>query len=93
MALAFIFEGAGFGEWIVLLAVALIVFGPRRLPDAARSFGRFYAKFRRASEGFRRQLFELDNEIRRAESTVEKEAKEAFVIQGNEATAKPALEA
>lgn len=93
MTLAFIFDGAGFGEWIVLLAVALIVFGPRRLPDAARSFGRFYAKFRRASEGFRRQLFELDNEIRRTESTAEKEAKDIFVIEGNEATAKPALEA
>lgn len=91
--LAFIIDGAGFGEWLVLLAVALLVFGPRRLPEAARSFGRTYAKFRRLSEGFRRQLFELDNEIRAAESTVTKEAQDAFVIQGNEATAKPALEA
>ena len=93
MVLAFIFESAGFGEWIVLLAVALMVFGPRRLPEAARSFGRFYAKFRRAAEGFRRQFYELDNEIRSVESSAEKEAKDMFVIEGDEASAKPALEA
>ena len=87
--IAFIFEGAGFGEWIVLLAVALMAFGPKRLPDAARSFGRMYAKFRRASEGFRRQFFELENEVRRAESAAEKEANDIFVIQGNEAAATP----
>ena len=93
MLLAFIFDSVGFGEWLVLLAVALMVLGPRRLPEAARTFGRFYAKFRRASEGFRRQLFELDNEIRAAESTAEKEAQDLFVIDGDEATAKPAIEA
>lgn len=93
MLLAFIFDSVGFGEWLVLLAVALMVLGPRRLPEAARTVGRFYAKFRRASEGFRRQLFELDNEIRAAESTAEKEAQDLFVIDGDEATAKPAIEA
>jgi len=91
--LAFIFESASIGEWFVLLAVALVVVGPKRLPQAARNFGRCYAKFRRAAEGFRRQLFELDAEIARAESDVQREAKDIFVIEGNEATAKPALEA
>lgn len=93
MALAFIFDGAGFGEWLVLLAVALIVFGPRRLPEAMRTFGRFYAKLRRTAEGFRRQLFELDNEVRSAESSLAKDADDMFVIEGDEATAKPAIEA
>ena len=93
MLLAFIFDSVGFGEWLGLLAVALMVLGPRRLPETARTFGGLYAKFRRASEGFRRQLFELDNEIRAAESTAEKEAQDLFVIDGDEATAKPAIEA
>ena len=91
--LAFIFESASVGEWFVLLAVALVVVGPKRLPEAARKVGQFYARFRRAAEGFRRQMFELDAELRRAGADAAKEAQDAFVIEGNEATAKPALEA
>lgn len=90
---AFILESAGFGEWLVLLAVVLIVVGPKRLPSAARSMGRWYAKMRRVAEGFKRQLSELDSEIQRAERDTEREVKDVFVINGDEASAKPALEA
>lgn len=91
--LALIFDSAGIGEWLVLAAVAIVVVGPRRLPAAAREFGKYYAKFRRASEGFRRQLMELDAEIERTENGVEKKLEGAFKIEGDEAGAKPFLEA
>ena len=93
MTLAFIIDGAGFGEWIILLAVVLIVFGPRRLPEVARTIGRASAKFHRMAEGFRRELLDLDNEIANAGSKASREADEFFKIDGDEASAEPAIEA
>ncbi len=89
---AFIFDSVGFGEWFVLLAVVLIVIGPRNLPDAMRKFGRLYAKFRRHAESFKRQLLEMDAEVNRMVSDAEREAQGAFTIDGDEATATPAQE-
>jgi TatA/E family protein of Tat protein translocase len=45
--------GIGMTELIVILVVALIVFGPTRLPELARSLGRAMAEFRRASTDLR----------------------------------------
>ena len=79
MALAIIFDSVGAGEWLVLLAVLLVVMGPKRLPSTARKIGSYYAKFRRAAESFKRQLMDMDYEIerefRKAEEEVTLEAK------------------
>lgn len=77
MAFALIFDSVGAGEWVVLLAVLLIVMGPKRLPSTLRTFGSYYAKFRRAAESFKRQLLEMDNEIQREVAKVEQEVAEA----------------
>ena len=73
MALALIFDSVGVGEWFTLLAVVLIVIGPKRLPETARKFGNYYSKFRRAAESFKRQLMEMDTEINRAIDDASKE--------------------
>ena len=39
----------GFPELIVIFVVALLVFGPKRLPELGRSLGRGLQEFRRAS--------------------------------------------
>lgn len=93
MLLGFIAESAGLGEWLVLLAVILVVAGPKRLPAIARRIGSMYGKFCRAAEGFKRELYEIEEKVRRAETSADESAKDFFVIEGNEATAKPALEA
>jgi len=41
--------GIGMPELIVILVVALIVLGPKRLPEVARSLGKAMAEFRRQS--------------------------------------------
>ena len=41
-------------ELIVILVIALIVFGPRKLPDLGKSLGHAMAQFRRASDDFKR---------------------------------------
>jgi sec-independent protein translocase protein TatA len=43
-------------ELIVILIVALIVFGPKRLPEIGRTLGRSLNEFRRASSDLRREL-------------------------------------
>ena len=80
MTLAVIFDSIGFGEWFVLLAVVLIVVGPKRLPSAARTFGQYYSKFRRAAENFKRQLLDMDTEFTKAVQEVEKQPADAFTV-------------
>jgi Tat protein translocase TatB subunit len=46
----------GLSELLIILAVALIVLGPKKLPEVARSLGRGLAQFRRASEDLRRSI-------------------------------------
>ena len=43
----------GFQELILILVVALLVFGPTRLPELGRALGRAMREFRRATEEFR----------------------------------------
>jgi TatA/E family protein of Tat protein translocase len=46
--------GLGMTEVIVILVIALIVFGPRKLPDLGKSLGQAMSQFRRASDDFKR---------------------------------------
>lgn len=48
--------GIGMPELLIILVVALLVLGPKRLPDVARSLGRGMAEFRRASSELRSTL-------------------------------------
>lgn len=45
--------GIGVPELLVILAIALLVLGPKRLPEVARSLGRGMNEFRRASSELR----------------------------------------
>jgi len=63
--------GIGMPELVVILVVALIVLGPKRLPEAARGLGKAFAELRRATSGITEELdnaqIMLDEEIRTAE--------------------------
>jgi sec-independent protein translocase protein TatB len=53
--------GIGAQELAIILVVALLVFGPKRLPELARTLGRGLAEFRRASSDLRQTInFELE---------------------------------
>jgi Tat protein translocase TatB subunit len=50
----FILDSVGNSELLLILAAALIFFGPRRLPQLSRQIGKSLHEFRRASEDFKR---------------------------------------
>jgi len=49
-----IMMGLGMGEVVLILVIALVVFGPRKLPELGKSLGQAMSQFRRASEDFKR---------------------------------------
>lgn len=49
-----ILESLGSTELVFILVMALVFFGPRKLPQISRSLGKNIAEFRRASEDFKR---------------------------------------
>ena len=61
------FGPLGFPELVIIFVVALLVFGPRKLPDLGRSLGKSLAEFKRASNELRSTL---DDEIRADERKV-----------------------
>ena len=58
----------GTPELFVVLIVALLVLGPQRLPDAARSIGKAVSEFRRVTGGFQTEvrdaMTQLENEVK-----------------------------
>ena len=48
--------GIGFGEMVIILLVALIVLGPSKLPEMAKSMGKGYAEFMRAMRDVRAEV-------------------------------------
>jgi sec-independent protein translocase protein TatB len=50
----FVFEFLGTTELLVVAVVALILFGPRKLPEIGRTVGKAIGEFKRASDDFKR---------------------------------------
>ena len=50
--------GIGMPELIIILVIALLVIGPHKLPELAKSLGKGLAEFKKASEDFQRNIQE-----------------------------------
>jgi sec-independent protein translocase protein TatB len=59
-------ELANLGMWdsLILMVMALVVFGPRRLPEIGRQIGKLMYEVRKASNDFK---FQMEEELRKAE--------------------------
>ncbi|HZH13666.1 MAG TPA: Sec-independent protein translocase protein TatB, partial [Archangium sp.] len=57
----------GAGELILIVVVALLVLGPQKLPEFARTIGKFVREFRRQTDEVRtvveREFYKMDQEI------------------------------
>jgi sec-independent protein translocase protein TatA len=60
--------GLGFPELMLIFVIALIVFGPKKLPELGRSVGRELAEFKKASEDFQESM---KAEMKDVEKTVQ----------------------
>lgn len=69
--------GIGAPELVIILVVALVVLGPKRLPELAKGLGRTLGEFRRATSGISEELSNarimLEEEVRQAEQTAQQE--------------------
>ena len=61
--------GMGMPEIILILAIALIVLGPKKLPEIAKSLGRGIAEFKKATQEFKENL-QVDNDLKEARDTI-----------------------
>ena len=61
--------GLGMGEMFVIMVIALIIFGPRKLPEMGKTLGKAMGQFRRASEDFKR-TWEQEVDIEKTKSYI-----------------------
>jgi sec-independent protein translocase protein TatB len=71
-------EFASLGMWdsFILMVMALVVFGPRRLPEIGRQIGKLMYEFRKASNDFK---FQMEEELRTAEDADRRKKEEERV--------------
>jgi sec-independent protein translocase protein TatA len=70
------FGSIGMPELIIIFVIALIIFGPRKLPELGRSLGKSLAEFKKASNELKNTLEEeirLDEQRSNLEAAREKE--------------------
>jgi sec-independent protein translocase protein TatB len=58
------YANLGMADSLILMVMALVVFGPRRLPQIGRQIGKLMYEFRKASNDFK---FQMEEELRNAE--------------------------
>jgi len=74
------FGSIGMPELVIILVIALIVFGPRKLPELGRSLGKSIGEFRKASNELKSTLEEeiRVEEVREQRAKMEAEQKSAI---------------
>ena len=67
----------GFENSLILMVLALVVFGPRRLPEIGRQIGKLMYEVRKASNDFK---FQMEDELRKAEDADRRKKEEALAL-------------
>ncbi|HIJ87814.1 MAG TPA: TatA/E family twin arginine-targeting protein translocase [Desulfuromonadales bacterium] len=76
--------GIGMPEMIIILVIALIVIGPHKLPELAKSLGKGLAEFKKATDDFQKNVQE---ESRKSEEKSEPPPQVASVVTPHVETA------
>ena len=83
------FGSLGMPELIVIFVIALIIFGPRKLPELGKSLGKSIAEFKRASNELKSTL---EEEIRMEEQRTVTPVAAASTTPDPQAAADPAVQ-
>ncbi len=70
----------GFPELVIIFIVALVIFGPRKLPELGRSLGKGLTEFKRASNELKRTW---EDEVEAVKHEVDVEAEDLKKIQSD----------
>jgi Tat protein translocase TatB subunit len=86
--------GIGMPELLVILGLALIILGPKKLPEIARGLGKAMREFRRATSDLKEQFDEETRELKDVAETIEEEVSieaegEFGFDEGDEVKAEP----
>ena len=74
----------GGGELILILLVVLLLFGPKKLPELARSVGKGLRQVRRAQEDLTQQIRDISAEVAEPVKSVADDAKKNLNVTLNE---------
>ena len=80
------FGSIGMPELVIILVIALVIFGPRKLPELGRSLGKSLGEFKRASNELRNTL---EEEVRVEDQKVQKAKLQAEQASALAASAQP----
>ena len=61
--------GIGMPELLLILGLALIVLGPKKLPELARALGKGLAELRRATDEIKDEFRQMENDIQDSSAT------------------------
>jgi sec-independent protein translocase protein TatB len=82
------FGSVGSGELLLILIIALIVFGPNKLPEIGKNLGKVIGEFRRATGDFQRTI---EQEVEAARVLTEAEPPPRLAEPAKTAAAEPVL--
>lgn len=80
-------------ELLFILIAALILLGPKRLPEVARNLGRMLANFKRASDDLKGQIMRMDGDVERDDDPARSVAGAPVIKPAANAAARGALPA
>ena len=83
----------GMTELIVILVIALIIFGPRKLPELGRSLGKSIGEFRKASNELKSTLEEEIRVEEQREQRAKLDAEQTTAVEAASAHAAPSTDA
>ena len=72
--------GIGIPEMMIIMVIALIVVGPHKLPELARSLGKGLAEFKKASNDFRKNI-EEESRVSAAQEQTTMETREKVIVE------------
>ena len=75
--------GIGMPEMLLIIAIALVVIGPKKLPDLAKSLGRAMREFKKATNEFK-ETIQIDDElteVKKAFDDINEDVKQAIDVK------------